>query len=1192
MKLEDLKSNQSVKGLVPDAVVEVVQVDFFGADSCEVVFRKPGGGVDSQILYRSDESRLTAVKSVGEGRSFDADGRLFRLVSEALRIQLAHLYDERMAVHSSNVQPLPHQITAVYEFMLNRHPLRFLLADDPGAGKTIMAGLLIKELIARGDVQRCMIVCPGGLVEQWQEELDQRFNLPFEIMTNDKLEASRTGNWMAEEPFIIGRLDKLARDESLHAKMEVEGCEWDLIIVDEAHKMSASYFGQKVNYTRRFNLGRKLSKRTRHFLLMTATPHNGKEEDFQLFMSLIDPDRFEGKFRNGAHNADVKDMMRRMVKEELLKFDGTPLFPERIAYTLGYDLSPSEAVLYEKVTEYVREQYNRADRLQNGNRKGTVGFALTMLQRRLASSPEAICRSLERRTEKLELKLQELATFTGAAQFRQIDGWGQGYDADNLEDWEDGVGEENEELLDEILDQSTAAATKEELDEEVKLLKILVSQAREVRRSGRDMKWTQLSGLLNMVFADPDFLVKVQEASIPFGKGADVPSASPHQKLVIFTEHKDTLHYLQRRIDTLFGGAGQVVTIHGGVRREERLKAQEMFKFDPEIRVLLATDAAGEGINLQRAHLMVNYDLPWNPNRLEQRFGRIHRIGQREVCHLWNLVANNTREGDVYTRLFEKLEQAREALGGKVFDVLGKIQFDGKPLRDLLLEAIRYGNQPEVRSKLFEKVGGGADVEKLRRLLEEGALANNVMDTTEVERVREDMELASMRRLQPQFVSSFFKAAFEELGGSYQRREKGRLQINRVPARIKQRDRVIGSRAVLLDRYERIAFSKEHVAPEGLVRADFVCPGHPLLDTLVDLTLEKHKALLTKGAVLVDRADRGTEPKLVYYLEHSVLDGHASRNESKRTISKHLMFIEMTQAGELTELHYAPYLDYEPLGSSDPSVATLLSHEALAWVRQDHDRTIKQHVIAHVLPKELEAIKGRRMERIAKERQEVRNRLTMEIQHWDRRATELSEKEAAGKRNARLNSNQAKQRADDLDARLESRMAELDKEEHIVPGPVNVLGGIVVIPQGLLDDLQGRPQQADHGTSQVDRMAIAAKARSIVMDIERRLGFEPEDVEFDRKGWDVQSKVGDGSFRFIEVKGRDSMGETITVTHNEIKQGRQRPECYFLAMVLFDADGGHDVRYLREPWNDDLDLSTTSVSKNLQQLWNQAEKPI
>ena len=216
----------------------------------------------------------------------------------------------------------------------------------------------------------------------------------------------------------------------------------------------------------------------------------------------------------------------------------------------------------------------------------------------------------------------------------------------------------------------------------------------------------------------------------------------------------------------------------------------------------------------------------------------------------------------------------------------------------------------------------------------------------------------------------------------------------------------------------------------------------------------------------------------------------------------------------------------------------------------------------------------------------------MEIQHWDRRATELSEKEAAGKRNARLNSNQAKLRADDLHARLERRMAELDKEEHIVPGPVNVLGGIVVIPQGLLDDLQGRPQQAHYGTSQVDRMAIAAKARNIVMDIERRLGFEPEDVEFDRKGWDVQSKVGDGSFRFIEVKGRDSMGETITVTHNEIKQGRQRPECYYLAMVLFDADGGHDVRYLREPWNDDLDLSTTSVSKNLQQLWNQAEKPI
>ena len=304
-----------------------------------------------------------------------------------------------LAVHTSLVDPLPHQITAVYEAMLPRQPLRFLLADDPGAGKTIMAGLLIKELIVRGDLQRCLVVCPGSLVDQWQDELYRRFHLPFDILTNDKLEAARTGNWFLENNLVIARLDKLSRDESVQDKLKAPDCRWDLIVCDEAHKMSASFFGGEVKFTKRHKLGQMLSPLTRHFLLMTATPHNGKEEEFQLFMALIDGDRFEGRFRDGVHTADVSDLMRRMVKEKLLKFDGTPLFPERIAYTVPYKLSDGETRLYKEVTDYVREQFNRAEALQNDKRAGTVGFALTILQRRLASSPEAIYQSLRRRRE-------------------------------------------------------------------------------------------------------------------------------------------------------------------------------------------------------------------------------------------------------------------------------------------------------------------------------------------------------------------------------------------------------------------------------------------------------------------------------------------------------------------------------------------------------------------------------------------------------------------------------------------------------------------------------------------------------------------------------------------------------------------------------------------------------------------------
>lgn len=313
-----------------------------------------------------------------------------------------------LAVHTSVVEPLPHQITAVYESMLPRQPLRFLLADDPGAGKTIMAGLLIKELIARGDLQRCLVVCPGSLAEQWQNELYRRFHLPFQILTNDKLEAARTGNWFMENNLVIARLDKLSRNEDVQAKLTVPDGRWDLIVCDEAHKMSATYFGGEINYTKRYKLGELLSTITRHFLLMTATPHNGKEADFQLFMALLDGDRFEGKFRDGVHFLDTSDLMRRMVKENLLKFDATPLFPERIANTVPYKLSDGEAQLYKSVTDYVRGEFNRAEALQNDKRAGTVGFALTILQRRLASSPEAIYQSLRRRKERLESRLREL----------------------------------------------------------------------------------------------------------------------------------------------------------------------------------------------------------------------------------------------------------------------------------------------------------------------------------------------------------------------------------------------------------------------------------------------------------------------------------------------------------------------------------------------------------------------------------------------------------------------------------------------------------------------------------------------------------------------------------------------------------------------------------------------------------------
>ena len=405
--LEDLKPGASAVGLTPFGAAKIVNVEWFSDQAIKVIFEDSNGGVQDRIVYRDEEHSLK-IASVGQFWTFDGDGGLLRLVTEANRIKLAHHFDPYLAIHTSLVQPLPHQITAVYGEMLSRQPLRFLLADDPGAGKTIMAGLLIKELIARGDLERCLVVAPGGLVEQWQDELGEKFNLEFDILSRDMIENSRSGNPFNDRNHLIARLDVLSRNEELQEKL-IRSQEWDLVISDEAHRMSASYFGGDVKYTKRYQLGQKLGHIARHLLLMSATPHNGKEEDFQLFMALLDGDRFEGRFRDGVHYADTEDMMRRLTKEELLKFDGTPLFPERRAYTVKYALSDEEASLYAAVTEYVRTEMNRVQRFaeEDGKKKNNIGFALQILQRRLASSPAAIHQSLKRRRVRLENELAE-----------------------------------------------------------------------------------------------------------------------------------------------------------------------------------------------------------------------------------------------------------------------------------------------------------------------------------------------------------------------------------------------------------------------------------------------------------------------------------------------------------------------------------------------------------------------------------------------------------------------------------------------------------------------------------------------------------------------------------------------------------------------------------------------------------------
>lgn len=1156
-KLEELTVGANVSGLVSNESVQVIAVKWYGSAVLEITFKNSKGHLANQLLYREDEARLN-VEDSNLPWSFDADGDTVRLASEAYRINLAHIFDPYLAVHTSSIEPLPHQISAVYQEMLPRLPLRYILADDPGAGKTIMTGLLLKELIVRGDLKRCLIVSPGSLSEQWQDELYSKFNLKFEILTNDRLESAVSGNIFEEVNLCIARLDKLSRNEILQEKLKAT--EWDLIVVDEAHKMSATVWGGEVKYTKRFQLGRLLSDITRHFLLLTATPHNGKDEDFQLFMSLIDPERFAGAVRTSMQTIDVSDVMRRLVKEDLLKFDGTPLFPERRAYTVNYDLSQKESALYHEVTTYVQEEFNRADQLTS-DRKATVGFALTILQRRLASSPEAIYQSLHRRRERLENRLNEEKLGKRAEEYRSNLTFDTDFDDDDYSSTEIEREEDN------IADQASAAQTIQELEAEIEILKNLEHLANDVRLSGEDRKWDELSKLL-------------QDNECMFTKDGQ------REKLIIFTEHRDTLRYLSEKIRTLFGNDDSVVTIHGGMVRDDRRKVEELFRQDKGVRILIATDAAGEGINLQRAHLMINYDLPWNPNRLEQRFGRIHRIGQTEVCHLWNLVSKETREGMVFQRLFEKLEEERSALGGKVFDILGEMTFENRPLRDLLIEAIRYGNDPEVRERLWQVVDHSMNSEKFRELLSENALTEDSMDVSRVMEIREGMERVEAHKLQPHFIEAFFIEAFRSLGGRIRKRENGRYEITSVPFVIRNRDMQIGFGESVLPRYERVCFEKEKCNIPGQIPAVLICPGHPLLDATTDLIRERNADALKHGAVFVDDEDFGKEPRLLFYIEDSIQDGVVLPNGNKRIISKNVHFVELKEDGSAKNAGYAPYLDYRAVTQEERD-AILEYVKSQTWLNQGVEERAQGYAISKIIPEHFASVRDHKLKMLDKIAKAVKDRMTQEIQYWDFRAIELREKEAAGKGNQRLTSANAERRAEELEARMQKRLVEIETERMISAMPPVIVGGSLVIPKGLLQILT---HQASPDTfSQGDKQAIEYAAMKAVMDIEIKLGNTPIDVSAAKCGYDIESRVPDRlrqynrALRMIEVKGRQKGATTVTVSKNEILTCLNKPEEYILAIVEVDGDRTRTV-YLKKPFKNAPDFSATSVNFDITDL--------
>ncbi len=1162
MKLEDITKDSEIEGILPGHVVRIISDEWVGNGSKNVYFRGPDNSLRERMLFRSDEDALK-LASKGRAWSMDADAEAFRLAAEAHRIHLAHLFDPLMAVHTSNVEPLPHQVTAVYETMLAKHPLRFILADDPGAGKTIMAGLLIRELIVRGDLERCLIVAPGSLVEQWQDELEQKFNLQFDIFSREMVETSSTSDPFREKNHLICRVDQLARSEDLHEK--IGNNQWDLVIVDEAHKLSANYFGNELKKTKRYLLGETLGRVTRHFLLMTATPHNGKEPDFQAWLALVDSDRFFGKFRDGAHQINTSDIMRRMIKEDLVKFDGTRLFPERVAETVNYPLSDGEAALYAAVTAYVTTEMNRAENLEK-KRQGTVGFALTILQRRLASSPEAIFQSLKRRQARLEIMLGEAKTLhRGLGELSKAE---VPQDDDPESDWDDLTGEEAEKREDEIAGEATAARTIEELEKEIQSLRGLVSMASELRAGAEDRKWQQLSMLLE-------------------GNPSMRDAQGQRRKIIIFTEHRDTLNYLRDRIGTLIGNPDAIEMIHGGVKREDRRKAVERFTNYADCSILLATDAAGEGVNLQCAHLMVNYDLPWNPNRIEQRFGRIHRIGQTEVCRLWNLVAKETREGAVYFRLLEKLDQSRQALHGKVFDVLGKV-FDETPLRDLLVEAIRYGERDDVRARLFEKIDAAVDEKKFRAVLEREALGAEHLALDRIFALKEQIEKAEAQRLQPYFIKAFFEAAFHKLGGRLRSREEKRFEINYVPPTIRDRDRLIGRTIPVVERYHRVCFEKSQVRLPSKPNATLLAPGHPLIDATVDLILESHRPRLQQGSVFVDREDPGTKPRLLFLIDHAIRDGMEDRFGQQRVISRKIHHVFLYPSGEARPAGPAPYLDYEALPEAfHPRVQEILAQ----WPEQDLGRLARDYAVTALVPDHLEEVRSRRHRAVDATLAAVHARLTVEINHWTHRYQQLLTAMEAGQQ-PRMQPENARRTAEDLTHRLEKRRRELEAQRNVTSQLPQVIGAALIIPNGLLEQWEPALPKPGETADPDARAAMERVGMEAVLRMERELGFSPQDVSDQNCGWDITSTDGEGNCRFIEVKARQAGADTITVTKNEMLVGyNKQKQGWFLAIVLVDGDRVDGPHYVEAPFDREPGWAETSVNLNIARLLEQKINP-
>jgi SNF2 family DNA or RNA helicase len=1003
------------------------------------------------------------------------------LAVETIRYRFASLYDPLLAMNTSKVDPLPHQIDAVYGYVLKLPRIRFLIADDPGAGKTIMAGLIIKEMKLRHLVNKILIVTPGHLKDQWRRELKDRFEENFVVVERSTIDAPYGENAWSRENQIITSIDFAKRDEILPS---IAAANFHLIIVDEAHKMSAYRYGDKLEKTGRYRLGEALSSITTHLLFLTATPHKGDPENFRLFLDLLEPGFFSSN-EMVQESIKYKDnpLFIRRIKEDLKDFDGKPLFLPRHVETVTFNVgtqSVKEKDLYNELPRYVETQYNKA---LARDKKRNVAFALVILQRRLASSTYALLRSLERRKNRLE---EMLGSFEERVKYNQ--------NHFNYEEIED-LSEEERWQEEEIWETLSVADNEEELRKEILTLDELIKLAKAIINSEEEIKLKELKTSLQNLYT------KYSEPK--------------ERKILVFTESRDTLDYLENKI---IDWGYRTNTIHGGMRLEERVKAERVFKNETD--VLVATEAAGEGINLQFCNLMINYDIPlinydipWNPNRLEQRMGRIHRYGQHREVFVFNLVANDTREGMVLTSLFAKLAEIRDAMGSdKVFDVLGELMSHTN-LSALLMEAAANACSIDEILKEINIVVDENYINQVKENLGE-SLATRFIDYT---RIKEMAAKAQEHRLIPEYTENYFKKAFVKADGKFKETSDKFISIDSIPFRIRkvaEDDRVRRSFGDLLKKYSKVTFDKEGAFKNP--DSEFLTFGHPLFESVMRWIEQNYLDSIHNGSVFID-PDGLLNGYIIFY-EGEIKDGTGSI-AGKRLFAFYLddKQIKMVSPSIIWDLAESTQLDSETI-DIDPLKSKT-----------------KSECIKYLEKYKLELLSERTRQTDIKEKYGMKSLKSLMVQldgelisYYQRR--ENGENMDVAIRNKEERKSEYEKAKNDLAGLIQ-------REKSLTMSMPKFLGIIKVVPPKNF-----KPEMITD--EEVEKAAMA-----YCMDYEKKQGRSPEDVSKENLGFDIRSRDKEGNFYYIEVKGR-AVETFVSLTQNEWFKAQRFQNDYYLYAIM------------------------------------------